>query len=98
MDERTCVCRGWPAVTKQPEVTARGERGVAAGIAVGSCNERSGRVLNRISLPSGIATFTAFCRFRCRPILRDLSEILLLRSIPTESSEQIDPPVSRYRT
>ncbi len=44
-------------------------------------NERSGGVLNRSSLPSDVAAFVVFCRLRSRLMLRDLSEILILRGI-----------------
>ena len=62
-------------------MTAQGYRRFRCQDCGRQSNERSGRVLNRTSLPSGIIAFVVFCPLRHRLTLRDLSEILLLRGI-----------------
>ena len=76
-----CVYCGSAAVTKRPEVTARGYVRFRCRDCGRQFNERSGGVLNRTCLPSDIIAFVVFCRLRYRLTLRDLSEILLLRGI-----------------
>jgi putative transposase len=81
MDEMNCVCCGSKAVAERREVTAQGYRRFRCRDCGRQFNERSGRVLNRTSLPSDVIAFVVFCRLRYRLTLRDLSEILLLRGI-----------------
>ncbi len=76
-----CVCWGSAAVTKRPEVTARGYRRFRCRACGRQFNQRSGGVLNRTCLPSNVIAFMVFCQLRCRPTLRDLSEILAPRGI-----------------
>jgi putative transposase len=76
-----CICGGSSAVTERPELTARGYRRFRCRDCGRQCNERSEGVLNRACLSSDIIAFVVFCRLRYRLILRDLSEILLLRGI-----------------
>jgi transposase-like protein len=76
-----CVYCDSAAVTKRPEVTARGYVRLRCRDCGRQFNERSGGVLNRTCLPSDIIAFVVFCRLRYRLTLRDLSEILLLRGI-----------------
>jgi putative transposase len=76
-----CIRCGSEAVTERPEVTAQGYRRFRCRECGRQFNERSGGVLNRTSLPGDIIAFLVFCCLRYRPILRDLSQILLLRGI-----------------
>ena len=88
-----CVCCGSAAVTKWPEVTARGYRRFRCRTCGRQFNERSGGVLNRTCLPSDIIAFVVCCRLRYRLTLRDLSEIIALRGIEVSydrAAKQID--------
>jgi putative transposase len=76
-----CVRCGSEAVTQRSEITAQGYRRFRCRDCGRQFNERSGGVLNRTGLPSDIIAFVVFCRLRYRLTLRDLSELLLLRSI-----------------
>ena len=76
-----CVCCGSAAVTERSEVTAGGYRRFRCRACGRQFNERSGGVLNRTCLPSGVIAFLVFCRLRYRLTLRDPSEIMALRGI-----------------
>jgi putative transposase len=75
-----CVGCGSQAVTERPERTARGYRRFRCRDCGKQFNERSGGLLNRLCLPSDIVSFVVFCRLRFRLSLRELSELMLLRS------------------
>src|ERR1700691_1574853 len=74
-----CVACVGAAISERPERTAGGYRRFRCRDCGKQFNERSGGVLNRTCLPSGVIASVGFCRLRCRLTLRDLSEILLLR-------------------
>src|ERR1700739_2686970 len=83
-----CIGCGSAAVTERPDLTAQGYRRFRCRDCGRQFNERSDGILNRTSLPSDIIAFVVFCRLRYRLILRDLSEIMLLRGF-TISHETI---------
>jgi putative transposase len=62
MDEMNCFCCGSKAVAERREVTAQGYRRFRCRDCGRQFNERSGRVLNRTSLPSDVIAFVVFCR------------------------------------
>ncbi len=80
-------------MTERPEATARSYRRFRCRTCGRQFNERSGGVLNRTCLPSGVIAFVVFCRLRHRLTLRDLSEIMASRGIEVSrrsNSKQFD--------
>ncbi len=86
-----CIYCGSTAVTERPDVTTQGYRRFRCRACGKQFNERSNGVLNRTCLSSDIIALVVFCRLRYRLTLRDLSEIVSVRSPPP--SEWVGVPI-----
>jgi len=76
-------CIGWgsTALSERPERTVQGYRWFRCRACGKQFNERSGGLLNRRHFPSDVITLVVLWRLRCKPSLRDLSEMFLIRGI-----------------